>query len=157
MYYACIYSLVSYCITVWGGIFCCTSKGTDLQKLHTRIVNNLFHHHSTDGNNCLFKNFKILKLKDLYVFHACIYMFKVVKLNICPSLQSTLDLRIRDHCYHTRGNDLYVVPFPRVENLRVNYKYQFISLWNDLPAEIKNVNKLSIFKKSLMQYMLQAY
>ena len=42
-------------------------------------------------------------------------MFKVVKMNVCPSLQSDLDLQIREHSYSTRGSGTYVVPFPRVE------------------------------------------
>ena len=45
-------------------------------------------------------------------------------MNTCPNLESDLDLRIRDHCYNTKGNGLYAVPFPRVENIRINYKYR---------------------------------
>ena len=37
-------------------------------------------------------------------------MYKVVKMNVCPSLQSDLDLQIREH----RRSSTYVVPFPRV-------------------------------------------
>ena len=62
-------------------------------------------------------------------------MFKVVKVNILPSLESTLDLRVRDHPYDTRGGELYCVPIPRVENERVNYKYQFIVIWTSLPLK----------------------
>ena len=65
--------------------------------------------------------FNILKLKDLHTFYVNVYMFKVIKTNICPNLQSDLDLRIRDRCYSTRGNGVYAVPFPRVENIRINY------------------------------------
>ena len=157
MYYACVYPLVSYCITVWGGVFCCTSKGNELQKLQSRIVRNLFQHHNEVANCCLFKANRILKLKDVYILYSCIYMFKVIKLNICPSLQSTLDLQIRDHCYGTRGNGLYVVPFPRVESVRVNYKYQYITLWNNLPNDIKDINTLPLFKKKLTEHLLEGY
>ena len=35
-------------------------------------------------------------------------------MNLCPNLQSDLDLRIRDHCYGTRGNGVYAVyHFPK--------------------------------------------
>ena len=157
MYYACIFSLVTYCITVWGGALSCTSKGRDLQKLQLRIVRNLFHHHTDDESSCLFKAFNILKLKDLHTFYVNVYMFKVIKINICPNLQSDLDLRIRDHCYGTRGNGVYAVPFPRVENIRINYKYQFVTAWNQLPVELKNIDKLSLFKKKLTSYLIEAY
>ena len=35
-------------------------------------------------------------------------MSKVVKMNVCPSLQSELDLQIREHSYSTRGSGTYV-------------------------------------------------
>ena len=63
-------------------------------------------------------------MKDAYTFYVCVHLFKVIKVNISPILQSTLDLRVRDHPYDTRGGELYRVPFPRVENVRVNYQYQ---------------------------------
>ena len=157
MYYACIFSLVTYCITVWGAALSCTSKGRDLQKVQHRIVRNLFHHHTDDESSCLFKAFNILKLKDLHTFYVNVYMFKVIKMNIYPNLQCDLDLRIRDHCYGTRGNGVYAVPFPRVENIRINYKYEFITAWNQLPVELRNVDILSLFKKKLTSYLIEAY
>ena len=78
-------------------------------------------------------------------------------MNICPNLQCDLDLRIRDHCYGTRSNGVYAVPFPRVENIRINYKYEFITAWNQLPVELKNVDILSLFKKKLTSYLIEAY
>ena len=41
-YYACVYSVLKYCICVWGGIFHDSNKGTSLQKLQAKIVANLF-------------------------------------------------------------------------------------------------------------------
>ena len=65
----------------------------------------------------------LLKLRDIYTFYACVHMFKVTKMNISPSLQSDLNLQIREHPHNTLGNGLYAVPFPRVENIRISYKY----------------------------------
>ena len=45
MYYACIYSFITYCVTVWGGVLCCTAKAAHLQNYHNRIVMNLFSKH----------------------------------------------------------------------------------------------------------------
>ena len=144
LYYSCVFSLITYCITVWGGVLGCGSRGNELQKLHNRIIKNLFHHHSNSTNQCLFKEKKILKLKDLHTYFAAIYMFKVVKMNVCPSLQSDLDLQIIEHSYSTRGSGTYVVPFPRVECIKINYKYQFVCSWKNLPTELKNTTTLSV-------------
>ena len=64
-------------------------------------------------------------------------MFKVTRMNISPSLQSDLNLQIREHPHKTRGNGLYAVPFPRVENIRISYKYQFVTILNNLQAVLK--------------------
>ena len=52
---------------------------------------------------------------------------------------------------------MYAVPFARVENIRINYKYQFITAWNQLPVELENIDKLSLFKKKLTSYLIEAY
>ena len=70
---------------------------------------------------------KLLKLRDINAFHACVHMFKVTKMNIFPSLQSDL-IQIREYPHNARGNGLYAVPFPRVENIRINYKYLFVTI-----------------------------
>ena len=84
-------------------------------------------------------------------------MFKVVKMNVCLSLQSDLDLQIREHSYSTRGSGTYVVPFPRVECIKINYKYQFICSWNNLPEELKNTTTLSVFKKNYLSFLFYLF
>ena len=56
LYYSCVFSLITYCTTVWRGVLGCGSRGNELQKLHNRIIKNLFHHHSNNTNQC--QNFK---------------------------------------------------------------------------------------------------
>ena len=73
----------------------------------------------SDVGRCIFRSMNILRMTDAYTFYVCVHMFKVIKVNISPSLQSTLDLRMRDHPYDTRGGELYCEPFPREENVRV--------------------------------------
>ena len=109
----------------------------------------------SDVDRCIFKSVNILRMKDVYTFYVCVRMFKVIKVNISPSLQSTRDMRVRDHPYDTRGGELYYVPFPRVENVRVNYKYQFIVIWNSLPPALKNINELTGFKRRLLVYLTE--
>ena len=142
-YYACLYSFINYCVTVWGGVLHCTAKAAHLQNYHNRIVMNLFSKRRTDLY-CSIIKMNILIILLYYIF---VYMFKVTKMNISPSLQSDLNLQIiREHPHNTIGNGLCAVPFPRIENIRLNYKYQFVTNWNNLPAVIKEVSRF-FFKK----------
>ena len=66
--YSTIYSFITYCVTVWGGVLCCTATGAHLQNYHNRIVINLFSKHRTDLNCCIFKMNNLLKLGYINTF-----------------------------------------------------------------------------------------
>ena len=61
-YYSCVYSSISYFLSVWGGVSLCTHRCDRIVRLQRRIVNNLFSqyfNHDPDAN--VFKNMKLLK------------------------------------------------------------------------------------------------
>ena len=155
-YYSCVYSAVTYCICIWGGILQCTQRGTCVINLHEKCVKNIFGKFVPD-NLCPFKFVKILKLKDIHRFCASIHMYKIINLNSCPSLQNNITLREPEHNHFTRNRNNLVTPFPRVDNVKINYKYQCISIWNALPNHVKSEASLSKFKKSLSKYFLEMY
>jgi len=122
-------------------------------SLHRRTVNNLFSGFCRN-DECVFMKFKILQLRDVHIFNMSIYMFRIIKLNECPTLQSTVDLMYPDNDYYTRNRDLLIGEFPRVETLRYNYKYQLKKILNDLNQPIKDQTKLSTFKRVLKNHLL---
>ena len=134
----------------------CTQWCSRIFSLHRRILNNLFWGFCRN-DECVFKKFKILKLRDVHIFNVSIYMFRIIKLNECPTLQSAIDLIYPDHEYDTRNRDLLIGEFPRVETLRYNYKYQLKKIWNDISQPIKDLTKLSTFKRVLKEHLLSKY
>ena len=156
IYYSMVYSTVAYCITVWGGVFCCTQRGEELQALQAAIVKNLFDEFRKD-NECNFKANSILKLTDIYRLRVCVYMFKILKLGLYPSLLNDLNIGTSDHMYNTRNRSNLMQPFPRVENVRMNYQYMFPDIWNKLPTYLKELETVSSFKKRLINHFLIQY
>ena len=156
IYYACIYSKLTYCICVYGGIFQCTQRGKRLINLQERAVKNLFSPFC-NKNICIFKQTNLLKLKDIHVLYMGIYMYKILNQNLCPTLQSNLDLIYPNHNHDTRGRENLVLPFPRVETLRINFKYQCNDIWNKIPSEIKSSKSLKSFKRELTSYLINKY
>ena len=140
MYFSCIYSVLTYCLCIWGGVLQCTERGQRIIKLHARAVKNLFSEFC-HPDVCIFKDMKLLKLKDIHKLYVGVYMFKVIKLNKCPTLQVNLDLKYPQHDYFTRTYDNPIVSFPRVTSLRINFKYQCSKIWNDIPENIKPIIK----------------
>ena len=156
IYYSCVYSTIKYCIGVYGGILHCNQTGNRLKSLQKRIVKNLFGVFEQNDVD-LFKKFEILKIDDVHKLTIAIYMFRIVVLNECPTLMDCLELAYPDHQHSTRNRDKFVLPFPRIESLRTNFKYQCPNVWNNIPENIKNLKSLHSFKKSLISYMLNMY
>ena len=156
LYYSCVYSIVTYCICVYGGVLQCSTRGDKLEKLHERIVLNLFYRFFPNSKN-IFKDAKILKIKDLHELHCLCYMYRAIYKNSVPTLQNNLDLKTPNHPHLTRSRNKFILPFPRVENIRINYQYQMTNKWNNLPENMKTIPSLSIFKKSITNHIIERY
>ena len=125
-------------------------------RLHSRCVKNLFSRFCPP-NVCIFKHMSILKLDDLHRFYAGIYMFKIIKLNHCPTAQANLNLNFPENNYNTRNGNNPRTPFPRVNAVRMNYNFQFVETWNMIPEHIKSHNSLSRFKSEFMLFFINNY
>ena len=99
----------------------------------------------------------ILKLADIHKLYAGIYMYKVIKLNQCPTVQANLNLSLPTHSHGTRHRDDYILPFPRVNSVRTNYAYQCTSVWNTIPANIKSKESLKLFKRDFTKFLINNY
>ena len=100
---------------------------------------------------------KLLKLPDIHKLCIGIYMFKIVRLNQCPTLQSNLILDYPSHQHDTRARGDLVLPSTRVDALRINYVYQCKDIWNKIPIEIKSCKTLNAFKKQFTAHLLNRY
>ena len=156
LYYSCFYSVATYCICVYGGVMLCTQRAASIIKLQSKIMKNLFKKFLPESTN-LFKDMKILKLPDIYRLRAAVYMFRVVVLDECPTVRRNLSLDYPDHQYSTRTSNDLILPFPRVEALRMNFQYQFVDVWNSIPDHIKEAVNLKTFKRMLLNHFLDNY
>ena len=84
-------------------------------------------------------------------------MYKIEALNSNLYVSSTLPLEIAEHDYETRGRDEYRTPFPRVDAIRRNYKYQFLDIWRQIPNYIRESTSLKQFKRQLTNKFLDTY
>lgn len=155
-YYSCVYSVLSYCICVWGGIMTCTQRCEPLARLQAKIVKNVFSRHYPNSL-CLFKSVGILKLIDIYRLRVSIYMFRVMKLGEVPSLERDLEIDFPTHSHFTRNVDLPTWPTSRIETVRMNFKYQFVNIWREIPADIRASTRLRPFKNALIGHYLNSY
>ena len=156
VYYSCIFSVLTYCICTYGGVLQCTQRGNRLKSLHDRCVRNLFECYVPAGKN-IYQTMKILKVEDVHKLYMGIYMYRILRLSEYPTMQNNLSLHYPDHVYDTRSRNNLVLPLPRVETIRINYKYQANHIWNEIPVPIKSLNSLGLFKKFLTDFFSNKY
>ena len=152
-YYGYVYSTVSYNIGIWGSSLM-VYQFERLRRLHDRIIVNLFSFHvgSTDLN-VIYRSLGILKLDDIFRYHAMTCMFK---LN-CTSKFHAFGMRENNAVRRNRfTGDLYV-PTPRNDAYRLSHRYQYPLIWNNIPSDIRSSKFLSRFKRNLRQHYLKHY
>ena len=153
-YYAFTYSLLSYCIIVWGGILHNSQFGAKLFNLQKKIIVNLFSKFGDE--NCLFKQFRILKIFDIHRLFVSIYMFKALSDNDANRLLN-FQLNYPTHNYSTRQRNNAILPFPHIKSVKISFHYQFVEIWNSIPTNIKLLNNLCKFKRELINYFITLY
>ena len=156
VYFACVYSIVRYCICIWGGTLHFGHSTDRLCKIYKKCVENLFSKF-VSPNCCVFKAVRILKLADIHKYNVGVYMFKIIKLQSCPTLQSNLRLEYPQYNYNTRHREEVSTPFPRINVSIVNYKYQCSKIWNSLPMSIRSASSLTDFKNKIKIHIFSGY
>ena len=156
-YYSCVYSSLTYCISAWGGAIHCVSATDDIMRLHHRIVQTLFRNFYSEAN-CFFKAAKLLKLPDIHKLYVAKYMYQFEIMESCGTVGDTIERVAPGHRYPTRRRKRLVPPQIRVESMRIDYKNQFISIWNNIPSEVLEASgSLKSFKRELTNYFLARY
>ena len=156
IYYAFAYSVISYCLATWGGTLLCTHRADGLFRLQKKIVSNLFSRFYPRSED-IFKDSEILKIQDIYRMKVALYMYKVLVHGEYPTLQNNLYLVHPQHSHDTRSSTNLTLPFPRVEVIRMNFRYQFVDVWNSIPDVIKCIPTAKAFKRSLSNLYLENY
>ena len=151
-YYACVFSVISYCICVWGGTIENSYRGAMLRDKHRQLVKFLFGRYYSDSVS-IFKSAKILEIADIYRYFVGIQMYKLLKLKN-RYLQPLFIIENIEHNYSTRQIGTLQLPYPRVDSVKFNYEYQSLKIWNSIPLEIKDSRSLSIFKKNFKKYLV---
>ena len=145
-----------YAITIWG-----STRSTYKNRLRTlqnsaiRAIANVRKMRRISPN-C----FKcgILKLDDLYRFETANLMFQYTKNDLPKLFEHMFQQSSHTHSYNTRSvtRKNYNNPPFKTARLKRSFKYQGISIRNNLPLNLKNMS-FSQFKNQLQNFMIQQY
>ena len=91
---------------------------------------------------------KLLQLRDVY------------KMSILSAMNQCIDntnVRISKYItkvpnnlpHYIRNSNEFVLPYFRINQVKYNFEYQALKLWNGLPNEVKLAKSLKCFKKNV--------
>ena len=157
VYFALVYSHLSYCNIIWGKASKTVLK--PLNRAHEKIAKIMtFAPYGTEETIPLFLNLNILNLSQINKLEKAKFIFKHQNNKLPPSfdnyfrntreIQSRNSRRIADgNIYSTFGRTCYGQKMIQNEGA---------SIWNNIPLSIRNVNKLDTFSSNYKKFLLLA-
>ena len=137
IYYAVFDSNLRYASQVWG-----QNKNSlldSIQIIQNKALRILTFKHSDDSCDPIYKDLKILKLKDLIIINNCLFVYDHLNKNLPDAFDGYFKLLKEQHKHNTRGakKNLLNVPQTRTKYYGINaIKTRAIKDWNDM------INKL---------------
>lgn len=140
VYYALVYSHISYNIISWG-------QCTDIKRvfiIQKRILRIIFNIKPRDTCREVFRKRKILTVASIYIYKLLTYIF---------TIKHTLKKHSNNHNYYTRNADqLYIQNY----NTALFTRSPICAgcyLFNKLPLQIRDISSLNKFKKTLREFL----
>lgn len=143
MYYALVESHLTYGIIAWGGATNVYLKSLEtIQKWILKIIYNKCY---TYPSNDLYREAEILDLRQLFCKTMLIHLYNTKK-----------NLQNIHHSHDTRYkiNASQVIRTDKTIGQRC-YSYISIKIFNVLPADIKKINSLKMYKKKIITWILE--
>ena len=152
LYYAPVYSYLSYGIMVWG----CASNSR-LNYIRTRqnkCLRSIFFAHSRESVGPYYKLLEILKLESIYALKISCFTHNIWNnTDSIPDVFSNVLTPVSNiHKYNTRfANNLNFFR-PRVSTNvgKSSFKFSRSKIWESVPSNLKN----NIFKREYKYYLL---
>ena len=136
-------SVLCYCLPLFGG--CNTSEIKVLQVQQNRAARIVLNLPPRSNRNSMYERLGWMSVQQLIVYHTLLAVHRIRKSKEPEYLASSL---LRENY---RGNII-------VENSRLGlYKNSFVprgsTLWNKLPRDLRNIDKIGKFKKELRNWV----
>ena len=149
LYYASIYSFLTYGILIWGNTYETTLKPTCIFILQKKAVRIITFSKLDSYSSPSFKSRGIIKFFDIALFQIAIFMYKFHN-NVLPAaFHSFLTKGTSVHNYNTRfaAKHSYYPPYTRTNYGKFNICFQGPSVWNTIDDNVKLSSSISVFKK----------
>lgn len=142
VYYAMVYSVLSYNVIVWGQAI--EWKRVFIsQKRILRLIYNLGYNESCRNT---FRSSELLTFPSIYIYKCATFM---------KENPQKFQKYIPTHSYSTRNCGAYSVPQHTLTLFRRSPEFACISIYNGLPDSLKELTNINIFKNKLREYLVR--
>jgi len=156
IYLSSIQPVIDYCICSWGFTYNYNiDKVQRLQNFAARIVSENFDYINSRGLEII-KTLKWMNVRQRRNYFTLLLMFKCIKGDapdyLCNNVVLSCDLQ---SVYSLRSSQSMnvIVPSGNSSYLKSSFMYNGAVLWNDLPANVKNINDVNVFKSALREFL----
>lgn len=150
IYSTLVYPHLLYCSAIWGGGY--STHLDSLVVLQKKLLRTMFNFHYYQHTGPLFKDHKILKVKDIIDIQTCILVY--YSTHSCPLNLGFVPIV---HQTQTRsGNDLRI-PLYRTSHAQQCVLFRGARLWNNLSHDIRDSPSKFRFKSKLKYCLLEKY
>ena len=155
LYYAQIYSHITYGLTVWGNM-CYQQQRTKLQKIQDTCITLIY-------GNCertTYKKLKILNINELIKLQHYKYTHKLIhkelpiKLQLLGNRDSKNLSLTKQHAYNTRNKAIPNLPSTNSHQYKKSFMYQSLKDFMDLPTDVRQLKKYEIFVNACKKHLL---
>ena len=149
MYFALIYSRLSYCITAWGGANVTALRRLErVQRRAVKLISNSNH------SCCHFHNCRLMSIFDIYSYFVLCKFFRVHVMGEHIYFQERKESFQVDHLHKTRFKEFGNLNPPLFvkSSGQKSFIYNAVDRWNMLDPDIRNSTSLEIFKNNLRNY-----
>ena len=155
LYNSLILAYLQYCCIVWG---CASMNKLNLLILLQKCIRIIVNTDPRSHSAFLFKKFNMLKVSEICVFQATLFMFKFNRDRLPQTFCGYFTCASSSHHYSTRSSQSgYLIPSVKTTIRQRNIRYRGPVTWNKLPIEIQKLSSLFSFKTLLGKYMIEKY
>ena len=157
LYCTLILPYLNYCSENWGNTY-----ETNLNKLflkQKRVIRIINKTTFTAHTNILFKQLKVLKLKDLIQMKTALFMYKVSKKSLPSNLLAMFDIKQPNEFYNLRSKskEMFELKYVRTEQKQMSLSIHGVKIWNSIDEDIKTCKSIHSFKTKYKTLLLSQY
>ena len=138
-------SVLVYCLPLFGG--CNKYEQDDLQIIQNKIARLVTNSDNRRNRIEMYDELRWLTVAQLTAYHTLLTIQRIRETNEPEDLAQILNNENR--------NNKIIIPMSRLTLYRRSFIYRGITCWNTLPDSIKDIQKISNFKREVKKWIAQ--